>query len=255
MRTQCTSVCLPALATLCVCLAGCGSESPSGKTPVGQGGHYEGDGHDHTSEETGHFAGDGHDHGDAASHAHPAEGPHGGQLIELGSGEFHAELLLDENAHRVTIHLLDGAGKEPVAAPLQELTLLLLRDGQFEQYALQAVPSQGGVAGAASQFEIVDDGLSDALCHQDPLRGRIQVTLNDQPYTGTIERGGHDAHEGHDGDSGHDADPGHDAREGHDDDSSHETDPGHDAHEGHDDDSGHNVHEGHDSDQTRPTGN
>ena len=144
---------------------------------------------------------EGHDHSDGTCDAHPTEGPHGGHLIELGNEEYHAELLHDESTHRVTIHLLDGAGKEPVAAPLQEITMQLLRDGQFVQYTLTAVPSQGG--DGASQFEVVDESLCDALCHEDELKGRLQVTLNGQPYTGTIDHTGHEEHEGHDDDGDH----------------------------------------------------
>jgi len=137
------------------------------------------------------------DHGDDAVHAHPSEGPHGGHLIELGNEEYHAELLHDENTHTVTIHLLDGAGKQPVAVPLPEVTVQLHQDGQFVKYALKAVQGEGG---AASQFEAVDAALCDALCHEDELRGRLQLTIQGKPYTGAIEHSSHDedGHEGHD---------------------------------------------------------
>jgi hypothetical protein len=80
------------------------------------------------------------------------------------------------------------------------MTLQLFRSGQFVKYTLKAVPGPEDAAGAASRFEIVDAALCDALCHEDETRGRLQVTIDGKPYTGTIEHashGDHD-HEGHD---------------------------------------------------------
>jgi hypothetical protein len=134
-----------------------------------------------------------------AGHQHPTEGPHGGHLIELGNEEYHAELLHDESTHKVTIHLLDGAGKELVAIAEPEITMQLFLDGRYVKFALKAIPSQERPQGAASKFEVVDASLCDALCHGDQIRGRLQVTINGTPYTGTIEHSSHadDDHEGH----------------------------------------------------------
>jgi hypothetical protein len=163
-----------------ISLAGCGSEPQTGTTPATPSGHYEGDGHDHGSE---------------TAHAHPTDGPHGGHLIELGNEEYHAELLHDESTHTVTVHLLDAAGIQPVAISEPEIIVQLFQDGQFVRYALKAVQGPAVPAGAASQFEIVDEALCDALCHENELRGRLQVTINGTPYTGTIEHSSHEGHE------------------------------------------------------------
>lgn len=169
-----------------VALPGCGgSQPPAEKTPTAESGHSEGDGHDH---------------GDDTAHAHPTEGPHGGHLIELGNEEYHAELLHDEGTQTVTVHLLDAAAKQPVAISQTEIALQLFQGGQFVKYALKAVRGPGDPQGAASRFEVVDAALCDALCHEDEARGRLQVTINGKPYTGTIEHtshGDHD-HEGRD---------------------------------------------------------
>ncbi len=135
-------------------------------------------------------------------HVHPTEGPHGGHLIELGNEEYHAELLHDEQTHTVTVHLLDAAGKQPVSVPQPEITVQLFRGGQFVSYALKAVREQGDATGTASEFQIVDEALCDALSHEDEIQGRLQVTVDEKPYTGTIEHSSHD-HEGHDHE-GHD---------------------------------------------------
>lgn len=194
MRIGSLSLSVTAVLAVSLSLVGCGSDSTETTTEKVEGTPppqaSEADLDEHA----------GHDHGDEAGQGHPTEGPHGGHLIELGNEEYHAELLHDEKTHTVTIHLLDGPAKQTVAVPLAEITLQLFRDGQFVKYALKSVPGPGDPEGAASRFEIVDAALCDALCHDDETRGRLQVTIDDKPYTGTIE---HDSHEGHDHE-GHD---------------------------------------------------
>lgn len=198
MRTRVSFPIALAISTTIVLLAGCGSESPPDKTPAADSSHHEGDGHDHSGEEAGHFEGDGHDHGDAAAGAHPTEGPHGGHLIELGNEEFHAELLHDEASHTVSVHILDSAGKTPVTIDSPQITLQLFIDGQFATHALNSAPGQA--AGAASHFQTVSESLCDSLCHDEEVRGRLQVSIGGKPFTGTIEHSSHGEHdhEGHD---------------------------------------------------------
>jgi len=194
MRIGFLSLCVTVVAAASISLVGCGSRSS--ETPTEKAGGAP----PPLASEAGHDEDAGHDHGDDAGHEHPTEGPHGGHLVELGDEEYHAELLHDENTHTVAIHLLDGAGKQPVAIPQTEIALQLFEGGQFVKYALKAVQGPGDAAGAASRFEIVDAALCDALCREDETRGRLQVTINGKPYTGTIEHsshGDHD-HEGHD---------------------------------------------------------
>lgn len=194
MRMSFVIVCVAVVAALSVSLAGCSSEST--ETPAEKSGSSP----PPLPPDAGHDDHAGHDPNAHAGHEHPGEGPHGGHLIELGNGEYHAELLHDENTHTVTIHLLDAAGEQPVAISQTEIALQLFQGAQFVKYALKAVQRPGEPAGAASRFEIVDESLCDALCHGDETRGRLQVTINSKPYTGMIEHtshGDHD-HEGHD---------------------------------------------------------
>ena len=156
--------------------SGCGSESS--ETPPGQ------------PPETPSSAAPG------PGHVHPSEGPHGGNLIELGNEEYHAELLHDEQTHTVTVHLLDAAGKQPVSVSQPEIIMQLFQDGRFVSYTMKAVREQGDATGAASEFQIVDEALCDALAHGHEIQGRLQVTVNETQYTGTIELSGHE-HEGH----------------------------------------------------------
>lgn len=196
MRTLLPGTAAAFLVMALAAVSGCGSTTtPADNSPPSESGHYEGDGHDHSGDEAGHLAGDGHDHDGESAQVHPTEGPHGGHLVELGNEEYHAELLHDEITHTVTVHLLDAAGTQPVALSQPEITLQLFQDGQFVKYALKAIPAPDATAGTASQFAIVDEALCDALVHGDETRGRLQVTINGKPYTGTIEHSSHDEHE------------------------------------------------------------
>jgi hypothetical protein len=138
-----------------------------------------------------------HDHAGHDQGEHPTAGPHGGHLVELGHEEYHAEWLLDEVTHTVTFYVLDATGKKEVPIESPELTLQLLRDGQFAKYVLKAVADPEDRPGTASRFEIVDADLCDVLGHEEDIVGRVQVTVDGKPYTGTIE---HHDHEGHDHD-------------------------------------------------------
>jgi len=160
------------LLALCVCawMAGCSSNSDP--SPSSQP-EPQTDGHGPEEE----------------AHVHADEGPHGGHLIELGS-EYRAELLHDENTDVVTVHVLDQAAKESVLPAQSEVTFQLLRDGQFVQYTLKGVP--GEAEGKASEFTVVDASLSEALAHEEEVRGRLHVTIEGNQLTGMIEHEGHD---------------------------------------------------------------
>ena len=129
----------------------------------------------------GHHEGDGHDHGEGG-HEHPSEGPHGGDLIELGNEEYHAELIHphdhddDAHAHKdgdheegheehgdhegdadhnhvgITVFILDGSAKKTVAIDATEITLNLTHDGQPEQFKLAALPTEDDPEGKSSRF-------------------------------------------------------------------------------------------------------
>src|SRR5687767_3487226 len=49
-----------------------------------------------------------------AVHTHPTEGPHQGLLLEIGKGNYHAELVHDEARNLVGLYLLDAHASKPV---------------------------------------------------------------------------------------------------------------------------------------------
>ncbi|HTN76445.1 MAG TPA: hypothetical protein VL096_14400 [Pirellulaceae bacterium] len=126
----------------------------------------------------------------SAEHAHAEEGPHHGQLIELGKEEYHAELLHDDATHTVTIYLLDSAAKKAVAASAKELTVNIVADGKPAQFALPAKPQADDAAGESSRFELSDEALCTALDAKG-AKGRLSVTIGEKSFSGAISAHDH----------------------------------------------------------------
>lgn len=212
---------LASLALAAFVLSGCADPQDSG-TPTATSSRTE----------DGHHEGDGHDHGEDA-HAHPSEGPHGGDLIELGNEEYHAELIHphdhDDDAHPhedgdedhkdgdhkeghdadhdhagITIYILDGSAKKTVAIDATEITLNLSHDGKPEQFKLAAMPTETDAEGKSSRFASGDKDLLEHF-HEEEIEGTLVLKINGKSYRGKVAHD-HD-HEGH-GDHG---------KEGHDD--------------------------------------
>jgi hypothetical protein len=123
-------------------------------------------------------------------HTHPAEGPHGGHLIELGGEQYHAELLHEGATNTVTVHILDTTGKQEVAIDDPEIVLQLFKSGEFLSYRLRPA----GAAGSSSEFSLADGQLCDLLQHSEEIRGRLSVTISGQDYVGMIEHHAHHTH-------------------------------------------------------------
>lgn len=172
------------------------------------------------SSEDGHHEGDGDDHGEEG-HAHPSEGPHGGDLIELGNEEYHAELLHphdhDDDAHPhkdgdhkeghddhegdhehagIVIYILDGSAKEAVAIEAADITLNLSHDGKPEQFKLAAMPTDTDPQGKSSRFASDDKDLLEHF-HEEEIEGTLVLKINGKSYRGKVAHD-HDSHEGHD---------------------------------------------------------
>lgn len=125
-----------------------------------------------------------HDH----AHDHPTEGPHHGSLIELGKEDYHAELVHDEKADTVTIHILDAAAKQEVPIPAKQITLNMLAAGKPQQFTLAAVRPEGAPEGPASVFAATSKPLCKAL-DTHGATGRLNVEIGGKMYVGKV--GGH----------------------------------------------------------------
>jgi hypothetical protein len=130
---------------------------------------------------------------DAGHHDHPSEGPHGGQLIELQEGAYHAELVHEDDTHTVTIYLLDDKAKGSVTSGEGELMINLVVDGGPAQFMLAAAPEPSDPKGESSKFQVVSEELSKAMDAKD-VKGRLNVTIGGKPLVGAFEHADH----GHD---------------------------------------------------------
>lgn len=154
-------------------VAGCSSDSSSGPETAGPPNTID-------------------SHDDHAGHAHPTEGPHHGDLIELGNEEYHAEVLHDEDAGTVTIYVLNGAATEQVAIDATEVTINAKHNGKPEQFTLAASPEANDPQGKSSRFVSNDEELAHHL-DEEGAEPRLVLTINGKSYRGTISHDhGHD---------------------------------------------------------------
>lgn len=124
-------------------------------------------------------------------HDHPTTGPHKGSLIELGDEEYHAELLHDDAAHKVTIYLLDSKATGKATSSEAKIALNFVVDGKPQQFMLTAAPQADDTAGSASKFEAVDEALCTAL-DAPKSHGKLNVTIGGKQYSGALAAEGHD---------------------------------------------------------------
>ena len=174
-------------AALCAATAGCQGNAPATSEPQS------------TSKPAGESKEHGHDHDD---HGHPSEGPHHGVLVELGSEEYHAEVIHDDASGAVTVYLLDSSAKKPVASDATEITINLKHGDKPEQFKLAAQPQEGDTAGQSSRYAITDKELAEHL-HEAATEPRLSLNIGGQPYSGAIPHEDHAAHD-HDHDHDHD---------------------------------------------------
>lgn len=167
--------CIPAVGLLLLQSTGC---SESGSTPSGNT-------ITELPPET-----DGHE-----GHEHPSEGPHHGDLVELGNEEFHAEVVHGE-AGSVTVYILDGAAKVAVPIDATELTINIAHDGAAEQFKLPADREAADPEGKSSRFSLKDEELAGDLDNHDAV-AKLVVMIDGKSFSGKIEHK-HEGEHSHD---------------------------------------------------------
>ncbi len=120
-----------------------------------------------------------------AEHDHPSEGPHHGELIELGKEEYHAELLHDDATHTMTVYVLDSTAKLTVPIEAKELVVNLVVAGKPKQFRLSAKPDPKDPAPLSSCFTLVSEALCEALDDK-TMTGRINLEINGKAFVGTL---------------------------------------------------------------------
>lgn len=158
-----------------------------------------------------------------AGHSHPTHGPHGGDLIELGNEEYHAELVHphghDDDAHHdaeaddhkdgheddgdhepshehagITIYILDGAAKNAVAIEASEITLNLTHGGKPEQFKLAAKPQADDAEGKSSRFASAEKGLLEHFHESEHVEGALVLSIGGKSFRGKLTHSHDDGH-------------------------------------------------------------
>ena len=125
------------------------------------------------------------------SGGHPTEGPHNGDLIELGEEDYHAELVHEEQG--VTIFVLDAAAKTLVPIEAPDIRLNVVHDGRPEQFTLQATPDATDPVGRSSRFRSTDAELA-ATLNSAGTKATLVLTINGTSFRGEVLHD-HDGHE------------------------------------------------------------
>ena len=116
-------------------------------------------------------------------HAHPEEGPHHGALVELGTEEYHAEVV--HTTDSVTVYILDSHAKAAVPVDAPELVINVVHDGKPEQFKLAAAPEAGDGEGKTSRFTITDAELAAHIDDHD-AHPKLSITIGGKPYRGDV---------------------------------------------------------------------
>ena len=126
-----------------------------------------------------------HDHDThEGGHTHYGAGPHGGSIIELGGEDYHAELVLDHDAHAVRIFLLKADAKTPLLSNATEATLSLDKD---KKLVLKAAPLEGETDGQSSRFELVDDAFVHEMLDKGFLHGDLSIPIGEKTFTSHLD--------------------------------------------------------------------
>ena len=128
----------------------------------------------------------GHDEHGHDEHAHPTEGPHHGQLIELGDEAYHGEWVPDATSKTVSIYILDGHAEKEVPIVNDAAVINLFVDGVPRQIQLLPRPSAGGGANQASRFEL-PQSAQQAVDGKEG-RGELRVMIQGKSYRGPLPK-------------------------------------------------------------------
>lgn len=124
--------------------------------------------------------------GDSGEHAdHDVHGPHEGELIELGKGKFHLELVHDDATETVTAYILDSKAKDAFPIDAEDVQFNLTVDGKPRQFVLSAAAQPTDPIGKSSCFRLTAKELCEGLDAKGATV-RVVVMIDEKPYSGTL---------------------------------------------------------------------
>lgn len=128
-----------------------------------------------------------------AEHAHPAHGPHGGDLIELGKEEYHLELVHDEKAGVMAFYLLDSSAKKVLASPAKEIYVNVKMAGKGKQYKLAPAPQANDPKDNFSCYATKDKEFIETI-EKHGVQASVMITISGKQYLGKVEHHHHHDH-------------------------------------------------------------
>lgn len=108
-------------------------------------------------------------------HDHGA-GPHGGTVIELGSGKYHGEFTADHGKKEVTVYLLKEDVKTPARFKTDKIHLVVTNT--TPKIELDLLPTDAGPDGKASTFRGTHEGFGTEM----EYKGSVQFVADGKPY-------------------------------------------------------------------------
>ncbi len=134
----------------------------------------------------------GHNH---AGHDHGSKGPNKGDLLEIGRGEYHGELVVDEESKQVVVYLLDGSLKSYVAIDASFVTVNFKSGTRPAQVKLLPVPQETDVKGASSRFGLISPELFEAL-HDAKSDAKLTLRIGKKSYVSKLTHSHETIHTG-----------------------------------------------------------
>ncbi len=120
-------------------------------------------------------------------HGHGQKGPNGGEIVELGDEDFHAEVVLDEKKGEMSIYILGRDAKTAKPIEATELVLSFKHGDKSEDFKLVATKQEGDAEGQASLFSITDPKLMDELHEHAEDGATLAFAVGEKKLSGVIK--------------------------------------------------------------------
>ena len=129
------------------------------------------------------------------AHGHDSHGPNKGDLLEIGRGEFHAELVVDEESQQIIVYLLDSTLKSYISIDAAFLTVNFKVGNKPVQVKLLPVPQDADAKSLSSRFSLISPELFAAL-HDATSDAKFSLRIGKKSYVAKLA---HDHHHDHTG--------------------------------------------------------
>jgi len=134
----------------------------------------------------------GHNH---VGHDHGSKGPNKGDLLEIGRGEYHGELVIDEESKQVVVYLLDSSLKSYVAIDAPFVTVNFKSGTRPAQVKLLPVPQEADAKSASSRFGLISPELFEAL-HDAKSDAKLTLRIGKKSYVSKLTHSHETIHTG-----------------------------------------------------------